>query len=225
VEINEAIRTRRSIRSFRPEQVSKNHLEKIIDVCQWAASPGNMQPWEFGILGGKTMEEFTNRLYEKGIANAPAELDFASTMQVPEIYAKRRDARSHLNAYLSALGPDNIEEKKREYFLKGRRLFGAPNAIIVYTDKSFINIPWGLLAIGIITQNVCLAAHSVGLGTCIMGGPVDWPNMIREMLGIDNSKVFLVGIAIGYPDLSAVINTYQRKRIPVNEWVRWYGVD
>jgi nitroreductase len=223
MEVNEAIRTRRSIRSFRPEPVSKNVLEKIIDVCQWSASPGNMQPWEFAVLGGQTMAEFKNRLYEKGLANSPAELDFTSTLQVPEIYAKRREARSHLNAYLAPLGTDNAEQKKREYFLKGSRLFDAPNAIIVYTEKSFVNIPWGMIAIGIIAENVCLAAHSLGLGTCIMGRPVDYPNMIRELLGIDGSKVFLLGIAIGYPDMSASVNTYERKRIPLNEWMRWYG--
>jgi nitroreductase len=223
MEVNEAIRTRRSIRSFKPETVAEDVLKKIIDICQWSASPGNMQPWEFAVLGGQTMTEFKNRLHEKGLANTPAELDFTSTLQVSGVYAKRREARSHLNAYLAPLGADNIEEKKREYFLKGRRLFEAPNAIIVYTDKSFVNIPWGLIAIGIITENVCLTAHSMGLGTCIMGGPVDWPNMIRELLGIDNSKVFLLGIAIGYPDKKASVNTFERQRIPVDEWVRWYG--
>jgi nitroreductase len=223
MEVNQAIRTRRSIRSFMPEPVSKDVLGKIIDICQWSASPGNMQPWEFAVLGGQTMTEFKKSLYEKGLANAPAELDFTSTLQVPGIYAKRREARSHLNAYLAPLGAENIEDKKREYFLKGRRLFEAPNAIIVYTDKGFVDIPWGLVAIGIMTENVCLAAHSMGLGTCIMGGPVDWPNMIRELLGIDNSKVFLLGIAIGYPDMNASVNTFERQRIPKDEWVRWYG--
>jgi nitroreductase len=224
MEVIDAIRSRRSIRSFKPESVPKKLLEEIVDTCQWSASPGNMQPWEFAVLGGQTMAEFKDRLYEKARVNAPSELEFTSTLQVSGVYAQRREARSHLNAYLTPLGTDNIEEKKREYFLKGSRLFEAPNAILVYTDKSFVNVPWGLISIGIIAENVCLAAHSLGLATCIMGRPVDWPNMIRELTGIEQSKVFLLGIAVGYPDTEAPLNTFPRKRIPINDWVRWYGV-
>ena len=192
MEILEAIRTRRSIRSYKPEPVPPEILKEIVEACQWASSPGNMQPWEFSILGGEVIEEFKKLLYEKRVANAPSELEFAPPLEVPEIYDKRRtEHRKVLNDYMYPPGEENVDEKKRAYFLSGARLFNAPNAIIVYTDKKSLDIPWVEESIGIIVQTVSLAALSYGLGTCVMGGPVDFPNILRELLGIPQSMAIL----------------------------------
>jgi hypothetical protein len=43
------------------------------------------------------------------------------------------------------------------------------------------------------------------------------------MLGIPESKSIPCVIAIGYPDTTAKVNTLPRKRLPVEEWVHWYG--
>jgi nitroreductase len=225
MEIIEAIKARRSIRGYKAEPVPKKVLQEIVEACQWAGSPGNMQPWEFAIIGGDMMKEFKKRLAEKTDAKAPAELPFPSPLNVPEVYNQRRTVyyRENFDRYVYPPGTDNVEEKKRAHFEKGARLFDAPNAIIVYSDKAFLNIPWGIVSLGIMIQNVCLAALEHGLGTCVMGRLVDYPNMLREMLGVDQSKFFLIGIAIGYPDLADKANNVPRIRIPMEEWVHWYG--
>jgi nitroreductase len=79
------------------------------------------------------------------------------------------------------------------------------------------------MSIGIMAQTVCLAAMAYGLGTCILGGLVDWPNMLRDLLDVSQSKVFLCGIAVGYPDLDYPANKVPRLRIPLEEWVHWHG--
>ncbi len=63
--ILEAIRSRRSIRSFKPTPVSKRILEEVLDNSRWAPSGSNTQPWEFAVLGGKVMEEVNVRLAQK----------------------------------------------------------------------------------------------------------------------------------------------------------------
>ncbi len=45
MEITEAVRTRRSIRAYKPEPVPREVLEEIVKTCQWAGSFLNMQPW------------------------------------------------------------------------------------------------------------------------------------------------------------------------------------
>jgi nitroreductase len=225
MEIIEAIRARRSIRGYKADPVPKNFLEQIVDACQWAGSPGNMQPWVFAILGGEKMQEFKKRLAEKTRANTPSELEFPNPLKVPELYDKRRTVyyRENFDRYVYPPGTENAEEKKRAHYEKGAILFDAPNAIIVYTDKALINIPWMIISIGVMAQTVCLAALNYGLGTCIMGRPVDWPDMLRDLLGISQSKVFICGITLGYPDLTYKGNTLPRIRIPLEEWVHWHG--
>ena len=58
---------------------------------------------------------------------------------------------------------------------------------------------------GIMTENICIAAQSMGLGTCIIGsigGLMDAPegNVWKERLHIPAEWKFLICIAVGYPD-------------------------
>ena len=76
---------------------------------------------------------------------------------------------------------------------------------------------------GIIAQTICLAALNYGLGTCITLRPVYWPEMLRELLGIPESKLILMAIAIGYPSHEAVINSFPRHRVPLDVLTRWRG--
>jgi nitroreductase len=50
MEIFEAIRTRRSVRSFTGAAIPCEHLEAIVDAGRLAASGNNYQPWEFIVI-------------------------------------------------------------------------------------------------------------------------------------------------------------------------------
>ena len=65
MDIIQAIRTRRSIRSFRPDPVPKEILIEILETCLWAPSSSNTQTWEFAVLGGKVLDELNDLVVEK----------------------------------------------------------------------------------------------------------------------------------------------------------------
>jgi len=50
VDVLEAIRSRRSIRSFKSKEVPAETVEKLVDMACFAPSAGNIQPWEFIIV-------------------------------------------------------------------------------------------------------------------------------------------------------------------------------
>jgi nitroreductase len=50
MELSEAIKGRRSIRAFKPQDVPEGAVEKLIDAARHAPSAGNIQPWEFVIV-------------------------------------------------------------------------------------------------------------------------------------------------------------------------------
>ena len=50
MELMEAIRTRRSIRSFENSAVPDAHLRRIIEAATWAPSGFNKQPWKFMVI-------------------------------------------------------------------------------------------------------------------------------------------------------------------------------
>jgi nitroreductase len=50
LDVYEAIKGRRSVRSFKSDDVSPEIVEKLIDAARQAPSAGNIQPWEFVIV-------------------------------------------------------------------------------------------------------------------------------------------------------------------------------
>jgi Nitroreductase len=50
MDILELIKTRRSIRKYKPDPVSEEEINKILEAGRWAPSADNSQPWRFIIL-------------------------------------------------------------------------------------------------------------------------------------------------------------------------------
>jgi nitroreductase len=57
MDVLEAIRTRRSCRSFRPDPIPEEDLKTIIEAATWAPSPLNAQPWEFIVVTSQAVKE------------------------------------------------------------------------------------------------------------------------------------------------------------------------
>ncbi len=53
----EAIRRRRSVRTYTGEPIPKKDLEKIVDAGRLAATGSNQQPWDFIVVTDRTMIE------------------------------------------------------------------------------------------------------------------------------------------------------------------------
>jgi len=45
-----AIKNRRSVRQYRPEQITKEELDAILEAGMWAPSSHNSQPWHFTVI-------------------------------------------------------------------------------------------------------------------------------------------------------------------------------
>ncbi len=227
--ILEAIRLRRSIRSFKPNPVPKKILEEILDVSRWSPSGSNTQPWEFAVIGGKVMDQVNARLMEKVKTEWDTERLAFKTFtpdipfpEFPEPYRQRSiTVRNRIDSHQFPPGTPGIDEKRAAYLLYGARFYGAPNAIIVYTEKSIC--PKAVLDIGLVSQTIALAALAYDLGTCIMVTPVAWPEIIRPILALPESKLIALAIGIGYPEADAKVNNFERTREPLETLTKWYG--
>lgn len=228
MDLNEAIRTRRSIRAFKPEPVPREVLDRFLEDCRWAPSASNTQPLELAIVSGKTLEELNSRLVEKVKAEwDSSRLGFRSIhpdIPFPELYepylSRARSLRARIDSHQFPPGTPGLDEKRSTYLHFGGRLYGAPHGIFIYTDKAIC--PKAVLDLGIMVQTMSLAALSYGLGTCLMTMPVGWPELLRDLLKIPESKLIGLAIALGYPDPSARVNSFERVREPVSSFVHWF---
>jgi len=227
MDVIEAIRTRRSIRVFKPDPVPRKVLQELLDVSRWAPSGGNVQPWYFEVLAGQLLAKATARLVEKattwdGHDYMNTKPDLPRTGPYSKLLSPRRQSLKALqDPIYYPPGTKNLEAKELEHREHMLRFFDAPSAIIVCADDRGPN---SIVSIGAVAQTICLAALTYGLGTCIMGIPVLWPEIFRELLDIPKDRAIVTSIAIGYPDIRAPINTFPRPREPLDSLVEWHGL-
>jgi nitroreductase len=227
MDVIEAIRTRRSIRVFKPDPVPRKVLQELLDVSRWAPSGGNVQPWYFEVLAGEALAKATAGLVEKattwdGHDYMNTRPDLPRTGPYSKLLMPRRQSLKALqDPIYYPQGTTNLEAKQLEHREHMLRFFGAPSVIIVCSDDRG---PKSIVSIGAVAQTICLAALTYDLGTCIMGIPVLWPEIFRELLNIPRDRAIVTSVAIGYPDLKAPINTFPRPREPLDNLVEWHGL-
>ena len=120
------------------------------------------------------------------------------------------------------------KEKRRWWQLQGLRLFEAPTAIYIYINRDFyfqserLNV-WPVFDCGLLAENIMLLAVKYGLGTITQAQAVYYPDVLRKILGIPDSKLIVIGIAIGYPDWDDPVNKFRSVREPLDKMTQWHG--
>jgi nitroreductase len=119
------------------------------------------------------------------------------------------------------------KEQRLKWGLRGFKFFDAPNVIFILTDRSFYSQEggqnvWPLFDCGLVAQNIVLLAVKHGLGTIIEVQAVMFPDVLRARLDIPDSKIIVMGIAIGYPDPDHPISKLRSERDPVDTVTKWY---
>lgn len=227
MDIVEAIRHRKSIRAFKPDTVPQEILKEIIELALRAPSWANTQPWEFAIAGGKILEEIRQAFIEK--SEEQPNPDLAVPQEFPEPFDTRRRVVGRKLFEIMGIGRED-REKRRWWRLQGLILFEAPCVIYIYIDRSFyfqgdsLNV-WPLFDCGLVAENIMLLAPRYGLGTIPQIQAVSYPDALRKILGIPDSKLLVLGISIGYPNRDNPANQFHSEREPLDKVTRWYGFD
>jgi nitroreductase len=170
MELSDAIRSRRSVRRFKPDAVPKEVLEKILELAQWAPSAMNRQDWKFILVSGE----------KKG-----ALLKITAT------------AYESFRPILEKGFPDNpkvLEASKKFFETYGN----APVIILAYGGK-FPTGQADPYSISVAVQNLLLAAHDAGLGAVWADAAVFFKEKeINELMGVEGRKLVCL-IPVGYP--------------------------
>ena len=221
MDVVEAIRERMSVRSFRPDPVPGDLLSQILEKALRAPSWGNTQPWEFAIVTGKPLEEIQKGFLKRG--EHEPNPDVARPYEFPEPYMSRIMA---LPFRKQTLTKEDMDLRR----LRNYRHYGASAVIYLLVGRSFFHQPkginvWSLYDCGAVVQNIMLLAMCYGLGTIAQAQAVVYPDIIRKVLGIPESKLIALGIAIGYPDWDNPINKSRTNRELLKDVAKWYGFE
>jgi nitroreductase len=217
VELIDGIRTRRSIRAYKSTPIPKDVLVKVLEAARWSPSYTNTQPWEVVVVSGKQKDELyriLTNLAEAGVSpnrewprpgSWPPELE----RRVNEFFAGR----------LKALGVQGDEAQRKALRQVSANFNGAPCVVFLFMDRALTT--WSAFDVGLFAQTLILAAHACGLGSCLQAAIINYPDAIRDFLGIAKTKLLVLGILLGYPDVEAPINAYRTHRASLDEFVTW----
>ncbi len=89
----EAIRTRRTVRAFRPDAIAPDVLEEVLDAGRWAPSGKNTQPWRFVVVTSPEAREELGRLVTQGNMVRSAPVTIAVLLDKNAGYDATKDAQ------------------------------------------------------------------------------------------------------------------------------------
>ncbi|MBU3914462.1 nitroreductase family protein [bacterium] len=208
-ETESVILNRRSIRLYRKKQVPREMIERIIEAGRFAPSAGNNQPWKFIVIQDaevineidKKCKQFCKLVMYGTIprpwmkkatpGNKKARLKLWQKMLIRFLVKFRGAGEMDQRA----LGGINAIVSDPDY----HTFFKAPTLIILLADERGIGSIE--LDTGICGQNMVLAAHSMGLGTCyvsLIEGLMGFPKYRKE-LGIEPPFKIITSLTVGYP--------------------------
>ena len=137
----------------------------------------------------------------------------------PDVYKERYMACAA--GLFGTMGVAREDKASRvAHMVKMTRAFEAPVIIYVIFNTELAE-PYTMFDLGAITQSLCLAAHALGLGTCIEAQLALYPDLIRRHLKLTPAHKIAVGLALGYPDLKAPANAFRTEREPLEKFVIW----
>ena len=212
----DCIKTRMSIRKFKPEPVPEDVLLEVIATAQWSPSYKNSQPWEVMIISGERKEALSKLMVDllyRGEANcpdiqAPESWPEAESARISELFRKRKEITG-----IDLADPKIVVKSKKANF----NFYGAPHAIYIYQDASLSQ--WSLFDLGLFAQSLMLAAHAKGLGTVPQAFATDYAREVKKFLAIPETKRLVLGFSIGYPDMDSPLNSFRTDRAKIDDIV------
>ncbi|MFH1169538.1 MAG: nitroreductase family protein [Chloroflexota bacterium] len=168
MELLEVIRGRRSIRKYRPDPVDEKAVAAVLEAARLAPSWANRQCWRFIVV----RDENTRA----ALADSLVQIDInGAAADNPSIRAVR--SAPVVIVACAETGKSGYE-------------FGRPA-----TDKGDL---WYMYDVALAMENMSLAAHSLGLGTVIIGA-MDAQEMAR-ILAVPEGFCVVALTPLGYPD-------------------------
>ncbi|MEE4241845.1 MAG: nitroreductase [Desulfopila sp.] len=220
MDISEAIRQRQSIRAYRKKEVSRKTIEKILDTARFAPSGANCQPWQVAAVSGTTKDKIANALIAAFRRGEPEDRDFDYYPVKWEEPFKMRRIACGMQLY-ETLG---IERKDRQGRLRqweaNYRGFDAPVLLFFFLDPSLAIGSY--MDSGMFLQSVMLAAMDEGLATCPQAALSGYATQVKNILGYPQTTILLCGMALGYEEKGALVNSYRTPREAVSTFTTFH---
>jgi nitroreductase len=212
--VAEAIRRRRSVRGFLPDEVPEAVLHEVFELAQWSPSNCNVQPWTPHVVSGDALKRLREALVAAGVRDEPIKPDWPADGKFAGVYRERQvDAAQKLYGAMGVARGDSVG--RRMAYIRNHAFFDAPHAVLIFMPEPFDTRE--AADIGMYAQTLMLALTARRIASCAQGALGLFPDIIREQLGVPDNYKLLFGISFGYEDHNVAGKPPPRGRAPLAE--------
>jgi nitroreductase len=222
--VSDAIRSRMSCRAFLSTPVPVDTVRRILQAAKQAPSGGNLQPWHVYVVCGESLARF-RRIIQAKLMDQPMGEGAEFNVYPPNLKEPYRSRRFKCGEDLYATIGVPREDKTRRLrqFARNYDFFGAPLAMFFAIDRQMGADQWA--DVGMFMQNIMLLAREAGLHTCPQEAWAAWPKTVGEFLELPAELMLFCGMAVGYRDESAPINSLRTERALLEEFATFRDDD
>jgi nitroreductase len=224
--VDEAIQTRLSARAFTSQPVAPELIQEILALASRAPSGTNTQPWKVYVLRGASRDSLVAQVCaaHDALRADPAlaaeyreEYDYYPEKWVSPYIDRRRENGWGLYGLLGITKGD--KDGMHAQHQRNFRFFDAPVGLMFTVDR--VMGRGSLVDYGMFLQNIMLAARARGLHTCPQAAWNGFAKIILPHIGAGPDEMLVCGMALGYADSSAIVNTFHTPREPVSAFTHW----
>jgi nitroreductase len=224
--VDEAIQTRMSVRAFTPQAVATETIQDILQLASRAPSGTNTQPWKVYVLRGASRDSLVEKVCAShdALRADPAlaaeyreEYDYYPEKWVSPYIDRRRENGWGLYGLLGITKGD--KDKMHAQHQRNFRFFDAPVGLMFTLDR--VMGRGSLVDYGMFLENLMLAARGRGLHTCPQAAWNGFARIILPHIGAGPDEMLVCGMALGYADSSAIVNSFHTPREPATAFTHW----
>ena len=224
MDVREAVASRYSCRAFLPTPVPEATVREIVERAARAPSGGNLQAWRVCAIAGARLEALKAKLAPR-MGELPkgegGEYQIFPT-DLKEPYRSRRFAVGEQLYRSIDVARADRPGRYRQY-AKNFQFFGAPVGLFFAIDRSMLPAQWADL--GGYIQSVMVLARGYDLDTCPQEAWITWQRTMRDFLQLPDDLMLFCGMALGYADTAAPINSWRSSREPLDTFASFEGFD
>jgi nitroreductase len=221
-ETDRAMTSRLSVRAFLPRPVPRPVIEAILDVSARAPSGTNMQPWRGHVLIGAEKDALCDAVcaaFDRADPAYTREVKYYPDAFFEPYQSRRRKVGWDLYGLLGIARGDAAKMKAQHR--RNFRFFDAPVGMIFTIHRQLETGSW--LDYGMFLQNIMTAARARGLDTCAQAAWSQYHRVIRSALGVPEQEIVVCGMALGYADRDAPVNTMKTERATARDFMSFHG--
>lgn len=140
MDVFEAVRTRLTVREFKPDPVPDEIVHKLLRAGQWAPSSRNLQPWHFIVIRERETLQKIGAIASSGrfVADAPMAIVVAmDNADRPDLDCGRALQQMELVAWEEGMGTCFVGLRIAEQNQQVKELLGIPDSFVLVTVLPF----------------------------------------------------------------------------------------